>query len=217
MKTVNVITEDKLLEYTGSLTRLKDKIITRGIKQRLILGNKFTLGYLNVINKIDNVLSNEDNFLTCEYCQKDFNKDNIIVIDEDNLCEDCIDNNFYICEDCGKYIDNTNIYSFNDSGYCKKCYFIQKQEAYFNHVLKNKKLKALKRYCQKNKSYDITQAYFKIDKYEWSIENHSKAYRLGSWSANSWFDIGDNIQYLLEAIEFNLGYNIDKLTDISLT
>jgi hypothetical protein len=63
----------------------------------------------------------------------------------------------------------------------------------------------------------ISDIEFKIEKNYFSIEKYSgKYYRLGSFGANAWIDIGENIEDLIKAIDFNLGARRDLLTAINI-
>ena len=65
--------------------------------------------------------------------------------------------------------------------------------------------------------YDLFKIEFKIEGHRWNIESYAgRNYRLGSWGANCWVDIGDCKDDLLRAIDYNLGDNRDKLTAIYL-
>jgi len=65
--------------------------------------------------------------------------------------------------------------------------------------------------------YDLFKIEFKIEGHRWNIESYAgRNFRLGSWGANSWVDIGNCEGDLLQAIDYNLGNNRDKLIAIYL-
>jgi hypothetical protein len=209
-----MITIEKILKKHNTESELKD-FQTKLLGRRPIFGNRISIARKNIFDLIGDILNNEEGFIKCDICGEKFSLIDIKLeaIDGLNLCESCIDNNYTIC-DCGQLVDNDNIKIFNDTGYCDKCYFIEKQEAYNKHKINNPLIKKLLPILE---NYDICDIEFKIDGYKYNIENYAgDNYRLGSFSANSWLDIGNIEGNLLQAIDFNLGKNSDKLTAIYL-
>ena len=111
-------------------------------------------------------------------------------------------------------IYNEDIKTLEDEVYCEGCYFEAKQKIYKSHKIINPLLKKLVDIIT---DYNLSEVEFKIDGDLWAVESYSRGfYRLGSWSANCWVDIGNNKADLLRAIDYNLGDNRDKLTNIFL-
>lgn len=208
---------DKLKNRQGIRT-LQNKIKNRLDNRQLTIGNRLQLAEIKILDIIDDILLEGE---PCQFCNKVYPVIDLTEVQGDKLCEECISDNFSYCSACGDYIYNESIHILQDDIYCNDCYFLEKQELYNNHTIKNKKLIALSRLFRlKNKSInfkDLLIYYFKIDSHIWSIENYTSSnFRLGSWGANSWIDIGNNENSLLKAIDFNLGSNRDKLTDIQI-
>jgi len=206
------------LKNKGGIRALQDKIKNRLDTRDLKFGNNIQLAEIKILDIIDNILLEGE---ACQYCNEVYPIIDLQEIDGDKICQECIDNNFSYCSACGDYVYNESIHILDDDIYCKECYFLEKQELYNAHVIKNKKLIALtKLFKIKNKQInykDLLVYNFKIDKDLWSIENYAdNNFRLGSWGANSWIDLGNNEKSLLQAIDYNLGNNRDKLTDIKI-
>ncbi len=206
------------LKNRHNITDLQDKITNRLYSRGLKTGNKIQLAELKIINTIGNILLEGK---VCQFCGKTYPIIDLQEIDGDKICQDCIDNNFSYCSACEGYVYNDNIHFLNNEVYCPDCYFLEKQNLYNSHVIKNKKLKALARLFRlKNRQInckDLLIYNFKIDSHLWSIENYAdNNFRLGSFGANNWIDIGNNENSLLRAIDYNLGHNRDKLTDITI-
>jgi hypothetical protein len=178
----------------------------------LIFGNRVQLAEIKILSLIEDLKYNEDFFQACEDCQDKFSITELQKVDNCLYCENCISENFYSCAGCGELIYNDDIHSFEDSGYCKDCYFEVKQQAYKSHEIVSPILQKLARSISR---FNLKEIEFKIDGHFWSIENYSQEnFRLGSWGANSWVDIGNCEADLLRAIDFNLGSTWEKLTNI---
>ena len=207
---------DKLLKKYNSSNKLKDlqdKIKHHYIKNKLVFGNKISKAFKDISYLIDNILNNDDFFIECDFCQDKYYIDDLREVNNNKLCEECIDNNYDICGGCGDYVYQDDINIIDDDIYCYKCYFKEKQVIYEKHLLKNILLIDLKK---KKLTYnELQKLSFVIDKHYFSIEKHNGFYRLGSFGANFWLDIGNNIQYVLEAIEVNLQDKMDLLTNIT--
>ena len=208
---------NKLLNY-GNLSELENKINTR-LQKKLIFGNKIQLAELNILSVIDTIKNDTEYFKKCDFCQDNFSITKLTKIDSDYVCENCIDNNFGNCESCGDYVftGNFDYYSIDCDVYCKKCYFEARRELYHNHKILSPLLIKLNDTIdlKKYKDYELIKIDFKINNNLYSIESYAKNYfRLGSWSANSWIDIGNNKDDLLKAIDYNLGNNRSSLTKI---
>ena len=196
----------------GNITELENKILTRLKNNQLIFNNKIQLSELSVLKLIDTIKNNKNYFKKCYLCGEKFSIINLTDIDKDLYCNNCIENHFYNCETCGDYIYNDDIHSFNNSGYCQECFFEAKQETYHHHKIINILLLKLN---DKIKDYNFNGIDFKIEGHLYSIEMYAKNnFRIGSFYANTWIDIGNNKKDLLKAIDYNLGINRDLLTNI---
>jgi hypothetical protein len=202
---------DKLIKK-GNITELEKKLTGRLARGQLVFGNRLQLAEIKILNLIEDLKYNEDYFQECGNCGDKISVANLTEIDHSLYCENCISENFNFCEDCGELVYNDDIHYFDEAGYCEACYFEAKQKAYKDHKIVNPLLQELA-----GKIVDLSKVEFKIDKNLWQIESYAKGYfRLGSWGANSWIDIGNCREDLIKAIDFNLGNNRDKLTDIIL-
>ncbi len=216
--------QNKILERyknTDNIEDLKERIIKSMTLKKLFFGNKITLAKLKTLNIIDDILNNEDNFLTCDICGKDYslaeiNRDFETV--GDKICHNCQDNFYSFCNDCGEpvYMESDHVYILNDEVYCKNCYFDNKEDLITKTILKDKKLKAFNRLLNKKHipvNYNNLKSYeFKIDGYGFSIEKYLTHYRLGSWTANYWADLCSYETNLLKAIQYLL--KDKKITEI---
>lgn len=200
---------------------LQSKIINRLSKNKLKIGNKLQITEARILNVIERILSEGE---ACEFCDNLYPIIDLQIIEGYKLCSNCIADNYSICDSCGDYVYNDSLYVLYDCQvYCQDCYFIEKQTLYDKHIIKNKKLKALSRLLNiknrnKNKYPDeLSRYYFKIDKHLFSIERYANnSFRLGSFGANAWIDIGNKYNSLLRAIDYNLDINRCKLIDISI-
>jgi len=206
---------DKLIKM-GNITQLEKKILDRLYRVKLIFGNSIQLAEINILKAIDDLKFNEEYFKKCEGCQDIFSITDLTEINEILYCQDCIGNDFIICETCGDYVYYEDINVLNEIGYCEACYFKARQVEYKNHIIVNPLLWEL----SYNLTYDNFSIYdleFKIAGDLYSIETYAgENFRLGSWSANNWVDIGNCADDLLKAIDYNLGNTRDKLTAIFL-
>ena len=204
---------EKLLKKVN-LTHYENSIKNRLEKNNLTFGNKIQITELKILSVIDDLKNDKNNFIECSFCQEKFSIIHLQKIDNNDICEKCIDENYRNCYSCGDYIcDNDDVNYFNEECYCKECYFKARQAEYDNHVIENPLLKKL----SELKDIDLFEVEFKIDKHYWNIECYAgKNFRLGSWGANSWLDIGNVKKSLLKAIDYNLENNSDKLTAIYL-
>jgi len=202
---------EKLIN-AGNITKLENNIKSRLETRQLIFGNKIQLAELNILSLIEEIKTNEEYFKTCEFCQENFSIDSLHEIDDSCLCQECIDNYYSICEECGELVYNDDIQYFNENGYCEECYFEVKQEAYKTWKIKNPLLVKLNKLIG---NLDIYKIEFTIDNHLWSIENYSgDNFRLGSFGANGWIDIGNCKDDLIKAIDYNIGINLVKLNRI---
>jgi hypothetical protein len=204
---------DKLLKI-GNISEFESKVLARLERGRLLFGNKLQLAEIKVLNLIEDLKYNEDYFKTCEGCSNKFSIVELQEVDNSLYCDNCISENFYSCENCGDLVYNEDIYTLNEAGYCKECYFKVRQEVYHNHKIINPLIKKLNENIAR---FNLKEIEFKIGGNLFSIEIYGgKFYRLGSWGANSWVDIGNSEADLLKAIDYNLGTGRDKLTNIFL-
>jgi hypothetical protein len=204
---------DKILKI-GNITEFEDKILARIQRRQLIFGNRLQLAELKVLSLIDNLKNDEDSFLSCYNCEDKITITELTNISGDLYCNNCIGENFTNCNDCGDFVYNEDIHSLENDIYCQECYFKAKQKVYHNHKIKSALLLKLADIIS---DYDIFGIEFKIDKHLYSIDSYAQgSYRLGSWSANSWVDIGNNKADLIKAIDYNLGDNKNKLSNIFL-
>ena len=203
---------DKLISK-GNITEVEDKILTRLKRGRLQFGNRLQLAEIKILTLINDLKFNEDFFKECEGCQDKISITGLTMVDNSLYCENCISEKFYSCENCGDLIYNEDIHTIDSKGYCQECYFKVKQKIYHTHKIITPLIKKLGDIII---DYDIFTIEFKIDKHLYSIECYSNgSYRLGSWGANSWVDIGNSKDDLLRAIDYNLGVD-NKLTNIFL-
>jgi hypothetical protein len=206
---------DRILEKHKNITEFRDKILARLNKNKLLVFNKIQISELKVLEKIEGIL---DDLIECEFCREKFVIDDLFELERYRLCQNCISENYSWCEVCNEAVYNEEIFTLKDSIYCKDCYFEVKQEEYHNHKIKsnliNKLIGDLDILNKKITYNDLADIEFRIEGDLYSIESGLGFYRLGSWSANFWLDIGNNEADLLKAIDYNLGKNIDKLTNI---
>ena len=59
---------------------------------------------------------------TCDYCGKEFDEDILTQIDNEFVCDDCIDEHFCLCDGCERFFHNDDVTYINDYYYCKDCY-----------------------------------------------------------------------------------------------
>jgi hypothetical protein len=199
----------------GNITELETKLAGRLSRAgQLIFGNRLQLAEIKILNLINELKYNEDYFKECESCRDKISVADLKEVDNSLYCDNCISEKFYSCEGCGELIYNEDIYSFEAGGYCEACYFKVKQEAYKSHKIISHLLIKL---AEVEPRYNLSEVEFKIEGNLWQIESYARnSYRLGSWGANCWIDIGNNKEDLIKAIDFNLGNNRDKLTNIYL-
>ena len=203
---------EKLLKKVN-LTQYENQIKNRLEKNNLTFGNKIQITELKILSVIDDLKNDKNNFIECSFCQEKFSIIHLQKIDNNDLCENCIDENYRNCYSCGDYIYNENVNYFNDENYCKECYFKARQVEYNTHVIENPLLKKL----SELKDIDLFEVEFKIENNYYTIECYAgKSFRLGSFSANTWLDIGNLKKSLLKAIDYNLKNNSDKITAIYL-
>ena len=202
----------------------KDKIIKSMRSQKnLIFGNKISLAKLKILTAIDNILNDDNNFITCDLCGEKYSLAEINIDFEnvgDKICHNCQDNYFFYCNECGDpiYNENQGLHILEDEIYCQTCFFEVKEDLIKNTDLTDKKLIALNRLLKAKKlkvTYDNIKQYdFKIDKYDFNVEQYAgHNYRLGSWTANSWVDLCSNEKYLLKAIQYTI--KDKKIIDIN--
>ena len=213
---------DKLLQKYKSTNRLKDfqvRCISHFNKQALILGNPISCAFKNVIYGIDDILQDTDNFKACEFCGDIIFSGDLIEVEFYSLCESCYSENYMTCESCGcdVYTGDGNYHVlYGCEVYCEDCYFKELESIYKKHEVKNKLLKELQDKLVNVTYKKLESIQFKIDAHFWSIEKHSGYYRLGSWGANCWIDIGQSESNLLKAIDYHLGHNESLLTRIDI-
>jgi len=204
---------DKLIKK-GNITEFENKVAGRLARGQLIFGNRLQLAEIKILTLISELKYNEEFFRECEGCQNKFSITDLTEVSNSLYCENCISENFYSCENCGELVYNEDIHSFEAGGYCEACYFKVKQEAYKEHKIVNPLINKLAGVIA---DYNLFMVEFKIEGHRWNIESYARGnYRLGSWGANSWIDIGNCEADLLKAIDYNLGSGWDKLTAIYL-
>lgn len=198
----------------GNITDFETELFRRLVRGQLIFGNKIQLAEIKILNRINDLKFNEEFFQECEGCKDKISITELTKIDNYLHCENCITNDFYSCEKCGEFIYNDDIIAIDASGYCETCSFEVKQELYHSHKIINPLIKKLAEIIT---DYNLSEVDFKIEGHLWAVECYSRGYyRLGSWGANCWVDIGSNKVDLLRAIDYNLGDNRVKLTNIFL-
>lgn len=215
-----MINTEKLLQKYQSTNRLKgfqEGLIKHFKTQALTFGNPISCSFKNVIYCIDDILSDTENFIECEFCGDKFFSGDLIEVGEYKLCEECYNANYKQCESCQCDVHNDDIHILYDCDvYCEACYFKELETIYSKHEIKNKFLKELQEKLATVTYKSIEKTQFKIDGNFWQIEKHSSFYRLGSWGANCWIDIGKNESNLLKAIDYKLGHNESLLTRIDI-
>lgn len=203
---------EKILKKYNTESDLKE-FQTKLFSKRLIFGNKISISKKLIYDTINCILDDDEGFIECNICGEKFSLVDIKLnaLDGMNICESCIESHYTYC-DCGKLIDNEELYIFNDTAYCKECYFIEKQEVYNSHKIKNPLIKKLIELPESD--YNIFKLEFHIDNHIFTIYKYSgDNFRLGSFGGNQWIDIGNIEGNLLQAIDFNLGKS-EKLTRI---
>ena len=209
---------EKLLSKYKSTNRLKDfqgKLISHFQRQALIFGNPVSCGFKNVIYRIDDILQDTENFKACEFCNDVIFSGDLIDVESYKLCESCYSENYNQCESCGCAVYRDDIHVLYECDvYCKECHFKELENIYKKHEIKNKLLKELQDKLVNVTYKKLESIQFKIDKHFWQVEKHSSFYRLGSFCANCWIDIGQSEVNLLKAIDYHLGHNESLLTRI---
>jgi len=87
---------NKLLKY-GNITELENKILTRLETRPLFFGNIIQLAEIKILNVIDEIKNNEDFFQECEYCRDKYSIIDLKKVNDDLLCDKCIEANFKNC------------------------------------------------------------------------------------------------------------------------
>ena len=209
---------DKLLQKYKSTNRLKDfqvNCISHFNRQALRLGNPISCAFKDVIYRIDDILQDTNNYIECEFCGYKFFNGDLIECEGYNLCDSCYFENYMTCKSCGCDVYRDNIHVLYECEiYCKDCYFKESENIYKKHEIKNKLLKELQDKLVNVTYKKLESIQFKIDNHFWQVEKHSSFYRLGSWGANCWIDIGQSEANLLKAIDCKLGCNESLLTRI---
>jgi hypothetical protein len=214
-------TEKLLLKYK-STNRLKDfqgKLMLHFQRQSLRLGNPISCAFKNVIYRLEDILHNAENFEACAFCDDVIFSGDLIDVESNKLCESCYEENYIQCESCqcDVYTGGGDYHVLYECDvYCNDCYFKELENIYKKHEIKNKLLKDLQDKLVNVTYKKLESIQFKIDTHFWNIEKHSSFYRLGSWGANCWIDIGRNQSNLLKAIDYKLGHNELLLTRIDL-
>jgi hypothetical protein len=214
-------TEKLLLKYK-STNRLKDfqgKLILHFQRQALIFGNPISASFKNVIYRIEDILQDTENFEACDFCNDVIFSGDLIEVESYSLCESCYSENYSQCESCqcDVYRESENYHVLYECEvYCNECYFKELENIYKKHEIKNKLLKDLQDKLVNVTYKKLESIQFKIDTHFWQIEKHSSFYRLGSWGANCWIDIGQSEANILKAIDYKLGHNESLLTSIDL-
>jgi len=207
--------QEKILKKYNSEIKLKE-LQENLLKRKFLFGNRVSITRKNILECIENILYNENDFIECDFCNKKFSESLIYknIDDTYTLCENCYSNNYMNCDSCGCDVFNEDIKVLNDTVYCENCYFEVKQELYNEHIIKHDLLKKLNDTIN---DFNIFELEFKIEKHYYSIECYAKnSYRLGSFSGNLWIDIGNNKRDLIKAIDFNLCDNRHLLTSITI-
>ena len=205
--------KEKLLKKycsSGRLEALQDRLAEHS--KSLVFNNQLSIFKREIALALTEILTEK---IKCEHCDKEnlFGYGLADIADMAFVCQDCLDNYYTTCEDCGDYIYSETAEYFEEATYCKECIWKVKQQAYNNHDIQSKLLQKLEQDII-DKNGDILQVEFKIDSNIWDVEYFASGfYRRGSWSANSWIDIGNTKADLIKAIDYNLG-NRDKLTEV---
>lgn len=209
---------EKFLKRYQSTNRLKDfqgRLISHFQKQALVFGNPISASFKNVIYGIDDILQDTENFKACDFCNDVIFSGDLIEVESHFLCESCYSENYYQCESCQCDVYRDDIHVLYECEVCcEDCYFKELENIYKKHEIKNKLLKELSDKLVNVTYKKLESIQFKIDNHFWQIEKHSGFYRLGSWGANCWIDIGQNESSLLKAIDNRLGHNESLLTRI---
>jgi len=204
---------NKLIKV-GNITELEKRIAGRLGRGQLLFGNRLQLAEIKILSLIREIKENEDYFQECNFCRDKFSIADLKEVEGDLICDNCISENYFSCENCGDLIYNENIKEFDGDLFCESCYFEVKQKAYKSHKIISHLLIKL---AEVEPGYNLSEVEFKIEGNLWQIEIYSRGYyRLGSWGANSWVDIGSCKDDLIKAIDYNLGSGRDKLTAIYL-
>jgi len=214
-------TEKLLLKYksTNRLKAFQDRLILHFNRQALRLGNPVSCTFKNVIYKIDAILQDTENFKACDFCRDVIFSGDLIEVESYHLCESCYSDNYTSCASCqcDVYTGGGDYHILNECEvYCEDCYFKELENIYNSHEIKNKLLKDLQDKLVNVTYKKLESIQFKIDTHFWQVEKHSSYYRLGSWGANCWIDIGQSEVNLLKAIDYKLGHNESLLTRIDL-
>ena len=100
---------------TLKLYRIKDKKLT-------IFHRRYSRDCIGELGSTSGYLD-EDGGYRCRGCENYFNEDDLTYINDDYLCEDCIDEYYTRCEDCEELIRNNVIYHVQDADteVCDSC------------------------------------------------------------------------------------------------
>jgi len=196
------------------MEELYNKILKTMNGKKLYFGNKISIAKIKILNAIDDIINNEENFIICDICGEKYSISEISLdfeVTGDKICQNCIDNYYTYCNECGKpiYTEGQDYHIIDDDLYCEDCFFEVKEDLIKNTDLIDKKLIALNRLLKIKKlkvNYDNLKDYsFKIDKHDFNVEVYGDGYiRLGSWGANYWVDLCNNESYILKAIQYLL-------------
>lgn len=212
-------TEKLLLKYksTNRLKGFQDKLVQHFKRQALIFGNPISASFKNVIYRIDDILQDTENFKACDFCDDVIFSGDLIDVESNHLCESCYSENYSQCESCqcDVYRDDVHVL-YECDVYCEECYFKELEVIYSKHEIKNKLLKDLQDKLVNVTYKKLESVQFKIDTHFWQVEKHSGYYRLGSWGANCWIDVGQSEANILKAIDYKLGHNESLLTRVDL-
>ena len=65
-----------------------------------------------------------ERYFYCDCCEEIYDRDEMCVVNFENLCENCFNENYTICSECGEPIELNSIYHTDDNGnvYCEDCF-----------------------------------------------------------------------------------------------
>lgn len=65
----------------------------------------------------------EDNYTTCERCDKSHNMDNMVeTVNGGYVCSSCADSYYHECYHCGRFVHMYDVRTYDDNNYCQSCY-----------------------------------------------------------------------------------------------
>lgn len=62
-----------------------------------------------------------EKIVVCYNCGEEVNEENTTLVDNEHICNNCLDNDYFMCEDCLEYYHNDNLTVVGDRYVCRHC------------------------------------------------------------------------------------------------